>query len=373
MRFNRKYSLVVVLIFLVFLIKVFSLFPGLVERWYSRGVYPAIAGLERTLFGWIPFSIGDLLYAWAGIYLIRSVFRQIRRVRKKLVTRADLLDTGRRILTIALVVYCWFNLSWGLNYNRQGIGTQLGLPKDTITANDIRRLTAELADSLNSLAAPAHPKLPDLAKKRVLFGGAIAAYGQLSEKDMRFDYLRPSVKPSLYSYLGNYVGFTGYYNPFTGEAQVNTTVPNFLRPFTTCHEIGHQLGYAKEYEANLSGFLSASESPDPAFRYSIYFDMYAYARPYLYAIDSLELKRLDSSLHPLAISDFKELRQFLLAHQNPVERVIDIVYSQYLRMNEQPSGRLSYNEVVVLLVGYFKKYRWTELNSSSQGTPHSGN
>ncbi len=69
----------------------------------------------------------------------------------------------------------------------------------------------------------------------------------------------------MYSYLGNYLGFTGYYNPFTGEAQVNTTVPLFVQPFTTCHEIGHQLGYAKENEANFAGYLAAKSSPDAGF------------------------------------------------------------------------------------------------------------
>ncbi len=59
-------------------------------------------------------------------------------------------------------------------------------------------------------------------------------------------------------WLGNYLGFTGYYNPFTGEAQVNTTVPQFLLPNIALHEMGHQIGYAKEDEANFSAYLAAS-------------------------------------------------------------------------------------------------------------------
>ncbi len=46
------------------------------------------------------------------------------------------------------------------------------------------------------------------------------------------------------------LGVTGYLNPFTNEAQVNTTVPAFLQPFMTCHEIAHQLGFAPEEDAN---------------------------------------------------------------------------------------------------------------------------
>ena len=356
----RKNAGLIILVVLVVLIRIFSFFPEAVEQWYSTGFYPKFAAVQRVFLGWIPISIGDLLYAWAGIYIVRKTVGLAWKFRRKHISREYLFATGKKILTILLVVYCWFNISWGLNYNRVSLGRQLQLVKDSITPADLRRLTLELADSLNSLAAEAHPNLAKIKSKRKLFNGSVNGYEELVKTQPLFQYDYTSVKPSMYSYLGNYMGFTGYYNPFTGEAQVNTTVPYFIQPFTTCHEIGHQLGYAKEYEANLAAFLSASSSHDPVFRYSVYFEMYAYARPYLYITDSVELKRIDSALHPFVINDFRELRKFLREHQNPVETVIDIVYSQYLRMNEQPSGRLSYNEVIFLLMGYFKKYRWNE-------------
>ena len=354
----RKNAGLIILLGLVLLIRIFSSFPDAVEEWYSTGFYPKLAAVQRVFLGWIPISIGDLLYGWAGIYIVRKTIGLAWKFRRKHITRQYLLATGKKILTILLVIYCWFNISWGLNYNRVSLGKQLQLVKDSISRSDLHRLTVELADSLNSLAAAAHPNLAKIKSKKNLFNGSVDGYESLVKIQPLFQYDYPSVKPSMYSYLGNYMGFTGYYNPFTGEAQVNTTVPFFILPFTTCHEIGHQLGYAKEYEANLAGFLSASSSDDPVFRYSVYFEMYAYARPYMYISDSTELKRIDSALHPYVISDFMELRKFLRDHQNPVERVIDKVYSQYLRLNEQPSGRLSYNEVIFLLMGYFKKYKW---------------
>src|SRR5687768_14965936 len=106
----------------------------------------------------------------------------------------------------------------------------------------------------------------------------------------------PSIKPSFYSYAGNYLGFSGYYNPFSGEAQVNTTIPAFSQPFVSCHEIGHQLGFAKEDEANFAGFLSARKSPNPAFRYSVYFDMYGYALRDLFNRDSVSARQLHNQL-----------------------------------------------------------------------------
>ena len=152
------------------------------------------------------------------------------------------------------------------------------------------------------------------------------------------------------------MGFSGYYNPFSGEAQANTTVPLFIQPFISCHEIGHQLGYAKESEANFAGFLSASSSVDPVFRYSAYFDLYLYGRRYLYLADSTKGKQLDSALNPGVKKDIRELREFVKRHANPIEEIIDFVYGHYLKANEQPSGRVSYSEVIVWAIAFHKKY-----------------
>ncbi len=137
---------------------------------------------------------------------------------------------------------------------------------------------------------------------------------------------------------------------------MNTTVPLFIQPFTTCHEIGHQLGYAKENEANFAGYLSAKSSQDALFRYSVYFDLYSYSRYYLFAQDSVAAEKLDAQLPPGIKADYRELREFVKKYRNPIEAVIDHLYGQYLKANNQPSGKLSYNEVVAWLVAYYKKY-----------------
>jgi hypothetical protein len=39
-----------------------------------------------------------------------------------------------------------------------------------------------------------------------------------------------------------------------------------------------------------------------------------------------------------------------------MERLVDVVYGEYLRANQQPSGKLSYSEVISWLIAYYKKY-----------------
>ncbi len=336
-------------------IKIFSLDSAAVERYYSNGLYPYIGIVQRFLFGWVPFSVGDILYAAAGIWLIRQVAKWVRAVRAGNVNRTYVFRSLQITACVALGVYCAFNLLWGLNYNRYGIDYQLKLESSKYEREDLVEVAEQLVLRMNELQEASVEPRKRLYKKRNLFLGAQEAYEQLREKQSIFRYPNPSIKPSIYSYLGNYLGFTGYYNPFTGEAQVNTAVPIFLRPFTSCHEIGHQLGYAKESEANFAAYLSGTSSRDPAFLYSVYFEMYAYAAGYLYYSDSASLKRIKAQLSSGVKSDLRELHQFLKKYNTPIETAIDKLYSQFLRANEQPSGKMSYSEVVGMLIAYYKR------------------
>ncbi len=354
----RKYADIWVLVIIIACIKIFSLYPALVERYYSNGIYPYIAGFQRAVLGRVPFSIGDLLYGAAGVFLAYAIIKTGWSFRKKRMSRDWFRSAVLRIIRVVLVIYAWFNLSWGLNYNRLGIAHEMQLDMHEPDSIEFIKLAQDLAGRLNQLAPLAKDSINKVSHNRVLFEGAKESYAQLFHQQHFFSYGRPSIKASMYSYAGNYMGFTGYYNPFTGEAQVNTAVPYFLRPFISCHEIGHQLGYAKESEANMVAFLAASASEDPVFRYSVYFEMYAYIRPYLYQADSMMLKQVDSSLDPIVAGHFRELRKFIKDYENPVEDVIDTFYSQYLRMNEQPAGRFTYNQVILFLTGYYRKNIW---------------
>ena len=345
----------IVLIGLVIVIKLFSRFPGAVERYYAIGLYPLIARLQRLLFGWIPFSIGDLFYTVTAAWLLYSLFFLIRKIVIGRADKAYFLSVLRRIAFYLLLLYVVFNLSWGLNYDRTGIADQLQLQVKPYSTPELTNMVKLIVVRLNELDSASNEHRAALASHLHLFEGAIRSYANLASQDPRFSYPLPSVKPSIYSYLGDYLGFSGYYNPFSGEAQVNTTVPLFSRPYTTCHEIGHQLGYAKENEANFAGYLSARSSDDPAFRYSVYFDLYLYAARELYARDSNQLKPLKEQLRPSIRKDFRELQKFLIKYQNPFEPVISRLYGRYLKANRQPQGMHTYNEVIAWLIAYVKK------------------
>ncbi len=347
----------ILLILAALLIHWISLYPAWIEAYYTYGIYPFISRIQRFLTGWIPFSIGDLFYLFLIILILSRLFQLLRAIIKRKINRPYLMRGLKQIIFGSLLVYTLFNLLWGLNYNRSGIAKQLHLEMKKYSLEELDTLTAVLQRRLNQYVLLAGPGQRDsFYKKNNLFRESYEAYRDVSMQYPFLSYHPASIKPSIFSYIGNVLGFQGYYNPFSGEAQVNTTVPVFTQPFIACHEIGHQLGYGKENEANFAGFLACRAHPSPAFRYSVYFDMYHYTISELYGRDSLKARHYIDSLSPLVKKDFKVVRDFFNKYQNPVEPFITWLYGNYLKANRQPAGRQTYNQVVAFLIAWQKKF-----------------
>lgn len=352
-----KHWIWISLIFCAILVKIASFYPYWIETHYSLRIYPGMAAALRFMFGWMPFSFGDLFY---GFLIVILIIRTLRFFKILFTRRAGpgyvkqtFLNTG----FIIIVVYVSFNFLWGMNYDRLGIAQQLNLEMKKYSLPELDTLVAVLEDRLNFYAKLAgEPNRDSFYDKQNLFHESAFAY-QLATKKYSFLRYRPaSVKPSIFSYAGNVLGFDGYYNPFSGEAQVNTTIPVFLRPFVTCHEIGHQVGYAKENEANFAGFLACRLHPSPVFRYSVYFDMFNYAIRELHRKDSLLAKQYISNLDTQVKKDYAEVRRFYRKYENPIEPLITWSYGNYLKANNQPAGRETYSQVVAFLIAYQRKY-----------------
>lgn len=360
-RRRKQVTLLIVLLLISIAIHLTSLSKQTVENLYSNGLYPPAAKLMRTITGWIPFSLGDILYALVLIWFIYKLVKY----RHQLVAYNRYLPGFKRNAlkwtNRLLMVYILFNLLWGLNYNRQGIHHQLGFSKEKYTQEELVAINERLLEKVNNRRQLVQDSNYVYPSPKVIFARAATAYQQTAEDYPFLQYQPASIKKSYFGWLGNYLGFSGYYNPFSGEAQVNSQIPVFLQPFVSCHEIAHQLGYAKENEANFVGYLVATASGDPVFEYSAYLDLFLYANRNLYRADSLTALTLGNQLIPPVKKDLEILRKFYLRFQNPVEPYVRWAYGKYLQANEQPSGMLSYNEVIADLVGYYKKYGSIEM------------
>jgi hypothetical protein len=348
----------VFLALLAVLIKLFSLNGSWVERYYTNGLYPVLSASLRFLFGWVPFSLGDLLYIAAGLFLLFKVIKVIRLlVNKQLISYLSVRHVAKYI-RILLGIYILFNLCWGLNYDRKGSAHQLSLDMAKYSVRDLFILTDLLQQRLNQQAG-----LVDSSRRISLdrtFNLVQQSEADYKKAANRFPFLRyrhTSVKPSLYGKAGKYFGYTGYYNPFTAESQIKTSIPVFVKPFVSNHEIAHGLGYAKENEANFISFLVCRQSDNVDVRYSAYFEMYRYAfRQCMRTEYAPIILKNFMELDPRVKQDYQDLRKYLALTSNAIEPVMSDVYERFMKMNNQPKGHATYNEVIAWLIAYMKKY-----------------
>lgn len=350
---------------LALVIIVFGLFPAAVESIYSLRLYPAVSIILRLLTRYIPFSLGDLIYTAFVIRLIIKLIRWIYLLIRGKYGRRQFGFSLFRICHFLLWAFVVFKLVWGLNYDRQGIAYQLNIQKKEYTKEEITVLTNSLIDKVNECRR----LLPEtILADRPLDSIYREAYRSYQTRSYEFDFLNyrnRSVKASLFTSVGDYMGFTGYYNPFTGEAQLRTDIPRVMIPYIACHEMAHQLGYASESEANFVGYLAASASTDPYFRYSVYLDLFSYAQGeeiFLYskekdfkAFENI-IKQNRERLDTLVKKDRRAIREFFAKRKNRVSPAVSGLYDQYLKMNKQSQGIRSYDEVLGWLIAYQRKY-----------------
>jgi hypothetical protein len=330
---------------------------GWIEKNYATGFYPKLSATLRILFGWMPFSLGDIIYSivtiavlWQlGKFVVR-LFHKTDSWKKKL---TPLFNAGITIL----FVYVYFYLFWGLNYYRNGIEQQLALQNDRFDKNELVLLNQYLLGQMNNSKEVCLQKKDTVMENDRMFQSALEGYRNMETSFPFIRYRHASMKASLFGKIGNYIGFQGYYNPFTGEAQVNTSIPQFMQPYVTCHEMAHQVGYASESEANFVGFLAGTHSTDTLLQYSAYFDMFLYAWSNLKRVDSAAANVLSKQIHPGVKRDIKTFSEFARNHRSFVSDWTDALYDYYLKQNRQRKGIDSYAEVTGWLIAYRKKFK----------------
>ena len=359
MKFKKKIIIIFFLLLGCLVIHFFSIDAERVENNYSLTFYPFIASKFRILFGWIPFSIGDILWLFFIIFLVRQLFLFFRFVlikKRRLLNKENGIQFVYSFLLFTTIFYILFNIFWGINYNREGIATQLNLPLKKYSLTELKNINVLLVKKINESKQSLVRNKTAYPNTRELFVMTENAYKNVADKLPFLRYRPNSIKQSMWGWLGNYVGFLGYYNPATGEAQVNTTVPKFTQPFTACHEVAHQLGYAKEMEANFVGYLAAASSKDTIFQYAVYTDLFTYANRTLYFADSSSAFYYRRLLLSSVLDDYKERRKFNRDHTSFIEPVFRIAYGLFLISNQQPNGILSYDEVTGFIIAYYKKF-----------------
>ncbi|WP_212906141.1 DUF3810 domain-containing protein [Capnocytophaga stomatis] len=316
------------------------------ENLYSRNIYPYIAKTLHFAFGWIPFSFGDVFYTILGSFAVYFVTKNIKKIWKKPIWFAD-----KAFSFIFAIFFCFFSL-WGFNYFRIPLSESLKI--DTkYTKEELLLVTDIYISEANhfhkQLAKNDSVKVDFQMPHREIYKIASESFPLEIENLTDFSSFR-SVKPSIYSLFLTYMGYSGYINPFTNEAQVNGKIIGYSTAVTACHEIAHQMGYAAEEEANYIGYLAAKNSDNPHFKYcaSIFALRYLLNEVYKFAPEKYE--EVKGKIRYGIFENYAETRRFWQQYENKAEPIFKASYDAFLKANKQQQGIESYNLVVGLLI-----------------------
>lgn len=317
----------------------------MVERVYSRGLYPALQANGTALSNRLPFALFDVTIIILAAIMLALWFRALRQAQKQKSIRA----IGRGFvatLTLFALVYLWFLAAWGLNYARPALETTLPFDAARVTPQAVRLLAEHAVAEANRTHAAAHaagfPTIEDSP------GPLIAA---LHDVERELGRSRPTVvahpKRSLLSPFYRASGVSGMLGPFFLETLVNPDLTGPERPAVLAHEWAHLSGYAPESDASFVGLLAALRA-GPAGEYSAWLDLVGEAASQLQPVTrQVVLKNLADGPR----RDQQAIRERLKSLVRPVERVAWSTYDQMLKSQGVEDGVKSYSRVVQLLLG----------------------
>ncbi|HHY83198.1 MAG TPA: DUF3810 domain-containing protein [Clostridiales bacterium] len=331
----------------------------LTEKYYSSGIYRVISWFMANLTGWLPFSLAELLLPVLAVSAICCIIAWIVKFIRKKKYRWIMIRNGiLNVLLAASVIYFYFIIAWGLNYNRQTLADNLGYEVRPSSLKELVQMTEELLEETNQLREKVQE---DDRGVMVPFGGeegafsrALEGYKAAAEHFPGFDGVYGRPKPLLFSSVIAYTNIWGIYSPFTAEPNVNMKIPSPMLISTMMHEFAHQLGFAREDEANYISYMTCTLHPDVDFQYSGSLLALNHSMNAVYGQDKEAYKELYKKLSDKVKRDLAENAKYHAKYDGPVSETFSKTNDAYLKANNQKDGERSYGRMVDLLLA---KYR----------------
>src|SRR5215831_21191402 len=235
---------------------------GVVERWYSTGLYPMLPQPMTGLSNRVPFALADAaLLAAISAWLFMVVFQLRRSGRRQI--GAALGHIAARTVVAAAVIYLAFLALWGLNYRRLPLERKLGFDAGALTPDAARATTMIAVSRVNELYAHAHAS--GWSQGSRVDPSLAAAFSSVS-RDLNGSGQTVPGRPkhTLLNLYFRPAAVDGATDPFFLETLVASDLLPFERPFVVAHEWSHLAGFADEGEANFVGWLTCARAGAPA-------------------------------------------------------------------------------------------------------------
>ncbi|HEX2969924.1 MAG TPA: DUF3810 domain-containing protein [Bacteroidales bacterium] len=323
------------------LVRVSSSFPGKVEEYYSRGIYPAIAGILSGISSFIKYSLYDLFWIFMSLFILTGLFLVILRK----------IRPGRYILRfcqLVAILYSLFYISWGFNYFRQDLRTRLGWsvmkPDETSFRSVLDSLISSANRTFTKVSRDDYPSIDESLEK---------SFSRCRDI-LSISYPNGSRHPKtilVSSYFAK-SGISGYFGPYFNEVHINFYQLPGDYPFIVAHEKAHQFGFANEADANMAAFIVCSNSPDKRLQYSGYKHLLLY-----FLNDARNLPDYHNYLSKIDAGVLNDIRTgedyYDDLRNKKLEKIQTAANDVYLKSQHIAQGVKNYNQVVSLTIGWY--------------------
>jgi hypothetical protein len=255
-----------------------------VENVFANGFGQSIGRGLATVTGILPTSVAEVFMFLAGAWFLvvgaRAAWHVARRKRRAV---NALACGGLHFGAFAAVMLALFYVTWGLNYfrapliERQGWNEYTRPESRETEIEQLHERCQELVDATNAsyMAAMGSEDYGEPSAPATDWSGLDSAIDLGFERvqaelnlDDSFAASRGRAKPVALSPVMDYLQISGFYFPWTGEANYNRQQPPCSLPHIIAHEKAHQRCITSEDEANMFGFLACTRSDDTSARYS---------------------------------------------------------------------------------------------------------
>lgn len=331
------------------------------EHLFAGGLFKAYSQILSRVCGLLPFSLAEIIVILFPLACVTLLIAGIASVIRHKGERIRYI-TGMVLNTLiaAGIIFFWFMISCGVNYYRYEFAEYSELQVRDATTEELYGLCLELAERTNEARVRTGTGNDSVfvssMSNRERAVAAAEAMDRLGEEYEVLGGYNPPPKSVMFSDFMSELNITGVYFPFTAEANVNVSIPDYSRGAVLCHELVHLKGFMREDEANFIAYLACCESGNAELEYSGLILALIISGNNLYD-DNAELYYSVASKYSEGVRrDLQYNSQYWEQYKETVmSEVGEAMNDTYLKLNNQEDGTKSYGRMTDLLLAEWRR------------------
>ncbi len=336
---------------------------SLIEELFSRGLFKLVRFLFDHTVAQVPIPFFYLLCIAVIYWVYRSVRLGRSAWRSKGMHLFKYLLGGLNFFGWLIFAFYWL---WGFNYDRIQLQDRLPWEPASFDTTDFKQECLDVLHRLGNLRL-SHSDAIDAALTSLNYQALedeLRLETSTLAKELGYetsDFLTcRSLKPR-----GILLRFStaGFYNPFTGECNLDHGLHTLQKPFVMAHEFFHGLGVSGEGDCNLLAYITCFNAADPVVRYSAELGYWRYLRRNFYRTHP-DLYEEEMKLLPAQVRlDLQAIEEAIQRYPDIAPKVRDAMYSAYLKSNKIEDGLANYSRIVTLVMQWRRHQQTRVLES----------